>query len=61
MILRSQANLVAARAAHWGEGERATARLVLDRICLDIDEGQTVEFEVGPGKKGEEARNVRVV
>ncbi len=33
VILRSQANLVAARAAHWGEGERATARLVLDRIA----------------------------
>ena len=26
-----------------------------------LDEGQTVEFEVGPGRKGEEARNVRVV
>jgi len=23
--------------------------------------GQTVEFEVGPGRKGDEARNVRVV
>lgn len=26
-----------------------------------LDEGQTVEFDVGPGRKGEEARNVRVV
>lgn len=32
-MLRSQANLVAARTAAWGEGERATARLVLDRIA----------------------------
>jgi ATP phosphoribosyltransferase len=33
VILRSQANLVAARAAHWGAGERASARIVLDRIA----------------------------
>jgi superfamily II DNA/RNA helicase len=26
-----------------------------------LDEGAKVEFEVGPGKKGEEARNVRVI
>jgi len=26
-----------------------------------LTEGQTVEFEVGPGRKGEEARNVRPV
>jgi ATP phosphoribosyltransferase len=32
-ILRSQANLVAARTAGWGAGERETARLVLDRIA----------------------------
>ena len=25
-----------------------------------LQEGQAVEFEVGPGRKGEEARNVRV-
>jgi len=31
-ILRSQANLVAARGAPWSEGARETARLVLDRI-----------------------------
>ena len=26
-----------------------------------LEEGQTVEFEVGPGKKGDEALKVRVV
>jgi cold shock protein len=26
-----------------------------------LDEGQAVEFEVGPGRKGDEAQNVRVV
>ena len=26
-----------------------------------LDEGQRVEFEVGPGRKGEEAQNVRVI
>jgi ATP phosphoribosyltransferase len=31
-ILRSQANLVAARGADWSEGARETARLMLDRI-----------------------------
>jgi ATP phosphoribosyltransferase len=33
VILRSQANLIAARAANWGAAERATARSVLDRIA----------------------------
>jgi ATP phosphoribosyltransferase len=33
VILRSEANLVAARAAAWGEAERATARRILDRIA----------------------------
>ena len=33
VILRSQANLVAARAATWDAAERATARVVLDRIA----------------------------
>jgi ATP phosphoribosyltransferase len=33
VILRSQANLVAARTAKWGAEERATARTVLDRIA----------------------------
>ena len=26
-----------------------------------IDEGQRVEFDVAPGRKGEEAQNVRVI
>ncbi len=26
-----------------------------------LEEGQTVEFEIGPGRKGDEARNVRGV
>jgi ATP phosphoribosyltransferase len=33
LILRSQANLVAARGAPWGAAEREIARLVLDRIA----------------------------
>ena len=33
VILRSQANLVAARAAIWGSFEREQARLILDRIA----------------------------
>jgi ATP phosphoribosyltransferase len=33
LILRSQANLVAARSAAWGDAARETARLVLDRIA----------------------------
>jgi len=33
VILRSQANLVAAKAAAWGESERATAKVILDRIA----------------------------
>jgi ATP phosphoribosyltransferase len=32
-ILRSQANLVAARSAAWGESEREIARVILDRIA----------------------------
>jgi ATP phosphoribosyltransferase len=32
VMLRSEANLVAARGAAWNEAERATARLILDRI-----------------------------
>jgi CspA family cold shock protein len=27
----------------------------------NLDEGQRVQFDVGPGKKGEEAQNVRVI
>ena len=26
-----------------------------------LEEGQTVEFEIGPGRKGDEAKNVRVI
>ena len=33
IILRSQANLVAARGATWGAAERETARVILDRIA----------------------------
>ena len=33
MILRSQANLVAARGANWGASERETARVILDRVA----------------------------
>jgi ATP phosphoribosyltransferase len=35
-ILRSQANLVAARSATWSAGARATARIVLDRIAAHL-------------------------
>jgi ATP phosphoribosyltransferase len=33
VILRSQANLVAARGASWGASERETARVILDRVA----------------------------
>jgi ATP phosphoribosyltransferase len=33
VILRSQANLVAARTANWDNGTRETARVILDRIA----------------------------
>ncbi len=33
VILRSQANLVAARTANWANGTRETARVILDRIA----------------------------
>ena len=26
-----------------------------------LEEGQAVEFEIGPGRKGDEAKNVRVI
>ena len=32
VMLRSQANLVAARKASWGKTELETARIILDRI-----------------------------
>jgi ATP phosphoribosyltransferase len=38
-ILRSQANLVAARGASWSEEVRATARIVLDRIAAHLRAG----------------------
>lgn len=28
---------------------------------ITLEPGQVVEFEIGPGRKGDEARNVRVV
>jgi ATP phosphoribosyltransferase len=36
VILRSQANLVAARAADWGAAERELARVILDRIAAQV-------------------------
>src|SRR4051794_9324819 len=33
IMLRSEANLIAARAAEWGAEQRETARLILDRIA----------------------------
>jgi len=33
VMLRSEANLIAARGAEWGAGEREIARLILDRIA----------------------------
>jgi ATP phosphoribosyltransferase len=36
IILRSQANLVAARGASWGGSERATARVILDHIAAHV-------------------------
>lgn len=36
VILRSQANLVAARAAVWGAHERAIARAILDRVVAAV-------------------------
>jgi ATP phosphoribosyltransferase len=35
IILRSQANLIAARRAAWSEPQRETARLILDRIAAE--------------------------
>jgi ATP phosphoribosyltransferase len=35
LMLRSQANLVAARGARWGKSERECARLVLDRLAAE--------------------------
>ena len=38
-ILRSQANLVAARGASWGASERETARVILDRVAAQARAG----------------------
>jgi len=38
-ILRSQANLVAARAAVWDAGTRETARVILDRVAAQARAG----------------------
>jgi ATP phosphoribosyltransferase len=35
VILRSQANFIAARRARWGTDERETARVILDRIAAE--------------------------
>jgi ATP phosphoribosyltransferase len=35
-ILRSQANLVAARGAAWGDNERELARVILDRVAAQL-------------------------
>jgi ATP phosphoribosyltransferase len=35
VILRSQANLVAARRANWGAAEREAARIILDRVAAE--------------------------
>jgi ATP phosphoribosyltransferase len=42
-ILRSQANLVAARGASWSPDVRATARIVLDRIAAHLRAGAFCE------------------
>ena len=34
---------------------------ILGEGYKSLDEGQRVEFDVAPGRKGEEAQNVRVV
>jgi ATP phosphoribosyltransferase len=36
VMLRSQANLIAAKGAEWGAPERETARLILDRIAAQV-------------------------
>ncbi|MEY4247956.1 MAG: Cold-shock DNA-binding domain [Actinomycetota bacterium] len=34
---------------------------VMDSSFKTLQEGQKVEFDVGPGRKGDEARDVRAV
>ena len=33
----------------------------IEALATALEEGQTVEFEIGEGRKGDEAQNVRVV
>jgi CspA family cold shock protein len=37
------------------------SNIAAGRDDATLEEGQTVEFDVGPGRKGEEASNVRPV
>ena len=46
VILRSEANLVAARKASWGAAEREIARAVLDRIAAEARARQFREVRV---------------
>ena len=34
---------------------------IVGEVYRSLDAGQTVEFDIGPGRKGEEAQNVRRV
>ena len=34
---------------------------IVGEVYRSLDKGQTVEFDVGPGRKGEEAQNVRLI
>jgi CspA family cold shock protein len=43
-----------------GEDVSSTTAIQMDGYRT-LDEGQPVEFDVGPGKKGHEAQNVRVI
>ena len=49
---------------YWAAA-RAAAGVESDRVAVSagttLAEGQTVEFDVGPGRKSEEAKNVRSV
>jgi ATP phosphoribosyltransferase len=60
VILRSQANLVASLSAHWGEGERASARALLDRIAAERTARTTREvrsrFREADAEMGAEAK-----
>ena len=32
---------------------------IVGEVYRSLDKGQTVEFDIGPGRKGDEAQNVR--